>query len=178
MRKNNSKVLRKPNKFVEPKKSAPSSNGLIKASNGSRSPLNASKKPTNIKTNSTEKSSWKDDRELDKILQLGIDFQNKGEYQAAIHAYERAIQRSPQCSYAYWLLGAVHYVFLNDPKSAIPFFQEAVKLSPKTEKGIFGRCCSILYGKPTNCTMPLRRSNATNFSRTGVVTTTLKSWMK
>jgi tetratricopeptide (TPR) repeat protein len=138
MRKNNSRVLKELNAKGARRKKDHLLNGSTKANSGSITRSNGLKGPKTVKTNSTRKQSWKDDAELEAILQVGIDFKNEGKYQEAIHAFEKAVRKSPRCSMAYWLLGGVYYTLLHDPKASIPYFKKAVKLSPKTEMASLG----------------------------------------
>jgi tetratricopeptide (TPR) repeat protein len=133
MRKSNSKVLKKPNKSAAKNGLARLLNGPTKAKNASATLSKKLKPRKTVAKNSIKNSSWKNDPELNQILQQGIDCKNEGDYHGAIGAFEEAIRKSPRCSLAYWLLGGVHYTFLNDPRAAIPYFQKGVQLSPKTE---------------------------------------------
>ncbi|HWY87071.1 MAG TPA: tetratricopeptide repeat protein [Gemmataceae bacterium] len=133
MRKSSSKVLKKPNKSAAKNGLARSLNGPKKAKNASTTPSEKLRSRKIIRRNSNKDSSWKNDPELNQILQQGIYCKDNSDYQGAISAFEEAIRKSPQCSLAYWLLGGVHYTFLNDPRAALPYFQKGVQLSPKTE---------------------------------------------
>ncbi len=138
MRKNNSKVLKESNKSPGKNGRGSSSNGPTKACSDSTTFSKESRTPEIQARNSTKKSSWKDDPELNGILQLGIDCKNNKNFQGAIQAFEKAIKKSPKCSLAYWLLGGMHFTYLHDPQTALPFLQKAVALSPKTEMASLG----------------------------------------
>ncbi len=83
-------------------------------------------------------SDWKANPKIAALLKRGIDCKNADDVAGAIAAFEQAIKESPRCSLAYWLLGGMQHYYRDDPKAALPYFQKAVALSPRTEKASLG----------------------------------------
>jgi tetratricopeptide (TPR) repeat protein len=138
MRKNNSKVLRKPNKNVAKNGVGHSSSAQTKVLNGSITSSKESGKSPRGLPNTNEKASWKDDKAFNDALQVGIDCQRAGNYEAAIKAFEQAVKRWPNYSIGFWFLAGVYQVYLEKPEPAIPYYRQAVRLSPKSEMASLG----------------------------------------
>jgi len=134
MPKSSSKVLKKPNKTDPKSGRGRSLNGPTRTKNDAATRSTVLKSRKTVGRNSNKHSlSWKNDPELNQILRNGENCRNKGDYAGAISTFQEAIRNSPRCSVAYWLLGGIYFACLDDPRAAVPYFQKAVQLSPKTE---------------------------------------------
>jgi tetratricopeptide (TPR) repeat protein len=138
MRRNSSKALKKPSASAAPNEPDRLSNGPTKARNGSIISSSVSESSKIEKKNSTKKLGWKEDPEVNALLQSGTDLMHQGDYKAAMRSFRKAIRKAPKCSMAYWLLGGVYHTFLHKSRNSIPFFKMAVKLSPRTEVASLG----------------------------------------
>lgn len=88
-----------------------------------------------------QKSSKNDTRfppSLQKYLDLAFEHKNKKRFLPAIEVLKRALLEFPESGFTNWLTGAIYFSELREYKKAIPFFEEAVRLNPKSEKSSLG----------------------------------------
>ena len=72
-----------------------------------------------------------------ELFGKAIPFRDKGQIQKAIEVLKNIIQQSPDYSLAYVILGGI-YFDSDNYSDAIPYFEKAVKLTPKTELASIG----------------------------------------
>lgn len=165
MRKNNLKASRKPSArpAVRPAKNGQtgSSNGSTRAKSASTTRVNASARSKTLRTNSQRNSIRKGDPRLRDLLQIGLDRKNVKDYAGAIHAFQRAIAEYPQSGLAHWLLGGMYRTYLHDPQSAVPYFETAVALAPKSKSASLGLFHSLYdLTRTKEATAEMRRFQA------------------
>src|SRR5689334_20335264 len=105
-----------------------------KANSGSRTSSAESNNGMRPK-NSTKHSR---DPKLDALLDRAFAQKNAGEFRDATKTLKEAVRLFPNDGLAHWLLGAIFLSELKLPKKAIPYFERAIRIAPKSEKASLG----------------------------------------
>ena len=73
------------------------------------------------------------------LYDRGLFFQDAGKYELAENDYRIILKIDPNYADAYFNLGYIQLVYLNQPKAAIPFLSDAISVSPDFVNAYYNR---------------------------------------
>jgi tetratricopeptide (TPR) repeat protein len=80
----------------------------------------------------------RNDPRLNRLLDQALALKNGRAYEKAIEAFAQIVAEYPNCAPAHGMLGHILFSALNKAEEAIPCFQSAVRLAPRSELASLG----------------------------------------
>jgi tetratricopeptide (TPR) repeat protein len=72
------------------------------------------------------------------LLDQALKWKRRKAFKKAVQVLAAIVKEYPDCATAFGLMGGIYYVELHQPKKAVSCFEQATKLSPRSEFASLG----------------------------------------